>query len=236
MNSTSEIDIVDLSSKAHLFQRGELKEFLGVSIRDSERAHTGKGLWDIGLEAFSEKEKVDILGETCLNAFEAHFHVSRMSVAVDGTTSKPVAALCGFYYPEYKLGKTFDCISTTIYEKYPSRFSSFEDARKIWDAVNLFLDDSFPEDVDYGNSWMIEAVYTSPEYRGQGLASKLMTEVLKKGKTLGYHKSLITCAVGNEKARKIYEKCGYKLVGTGNSEECMKAIGSTGFYVLRKDL
>jgi GNAT superfamily N-acetyltransferase len=237
MNSPSSyIDIVDLSTDAHLFQRDELKEFLGVAIRDSERAHTGKGLWDIGLLDYCNEERAEILGETCLNAVEAHFHVSRMFVAVDGTTNKPVAALCGFYYPEYRLGKTFDCISTTISEKYHSKFSSVEDAKKIWDPVNLFLDDSFPEEVDYDNSWMIEAVYTSPRYRGQGLASKLMLEVLKKGKSLGYHKSLITCAVGNEKARSIYEKFGYQLVGTGNSEECMKSIGSPGFYVLRKEL
>lgn len=43
---------------------------------------------------------------------------------------------------------------------------------------------------------------------------------------------LITCAVGNDGAKRVYEKLGFKVVGVGSSEECMQSIHCSGFYVL----
>jgi GNAT superfamily N-acetyltransferase len=234
MNS-SEIDIIDLSNEQHLFQYDELKEFLGIAIRDAERSHTGKSLWDLALKSFSEAERANVLAETCLNDPKSHFHVSRMFVARDTATNKPVASVCGHFFPEFRLGKTLDCISQVILEKFPTKFNSIEEVKLLWEAAS-FLKKSFPAEVDFCDSWMIDVVYTLPEYRGQGLASRLLGEVIQKGKLLEHKWSMITCAVGNDKALNVYKKCGFRLLGTGDSVDCMSSVGFPGFYVLGKDL
>eukprot|EP01034_Spumella_vulgaris_P026274 gene26274-32829_t len=67
---------------------------------------------------------------------------------------------------------------------------------------------------------------------GKGLAGSVIKAVLEEGKKSGVKKALITCAVGNNAAKRLYEKLGFELVGEGHSEECQAALGSSGFYLL----
>jgi GNAT superfamily N-acetyltransferase len=230
-----QIDLIDLSNGQQLLQYDDLKEFLGVAILNAERSHTGRSLWDIALESFSEADRTNILAETCLNKPRCHFHASRIIVARDIAANKPVGCVCGHFFPEFRLGKTLDCVSQVILEKYPTRFNSIEEVKSLWESAS-FLKKSFPADVDSCDSWMIDVVYTSPEYRGQGLASRLLMEVLEKGILSGHKWAMIACAVGNEKALGAYKKCGFRLLGTGDSVECMNSVGFPGFDVLGRDL
>lgn len=211
------------------------KSFLGRAIRDAERAHTGKGIWDIALMGCNDDEVQDVLGEASVSDPASHFHLSRMSIVVHKPTGTPVASAGGFHFPTCRVRNSQAGITAALLKLHPEKCSlPAAEAHRIWDRIS-FLDDSFP-DYDYDDTWMIDAVYTDPNHRGKGLAEAVVSHVLTKGKEEGYKRSLITCGVGNEKARRVYERCGYKLVGQGESAECFDAIGYVGFYLLEKYL
>ena len=64
-----------------------------------------------------------------------------------------------------------------------------------------FLEEAFPENVEYNGRWMIEGVYTHPNHRGKGLAAKVVSAVVEEGRRLGFRECLVSCAVGNHAAR-----------------------------------
>eukprot|EP01031_Cornospumella_fuschlensis_P031143 gene31143-37639_t len=205
--------------------------FLGIAVFEAERAHTGRGIWDVALSRYSRDEVIEFLKEACANDTDSHFHVSRFLVARD-SSGNPVAAACGFFYPECGLFKSFPGISQAISNQYPNTNS--EDASKLWDSLS-FLDEAFP-DVEYNDSWMIEAVYTDPAHRGQKLAQHILQAVIEEGVAKGHKRMLISCAVGNDAALHSYKKVGFELLGTGHSEECLAGLGSSGYHVLQKSV
>ena len=211
------------------------KEFMGRAIRDSERAHTGRGIWDVVLNECSNEEVAEILGEAAISDPAAHFHLSRTTLIVEKSSNTPVASASSFHYPTCGVKNSQPAITDAWIRLYPDKFPyPVEEKMKVWDRID-FLNDSFP-DWEYGNTWMIDTVYTDPLHRGKGLAEAIVTYSLSKGKAAGHTRSLITCSVGNEKARRVYERCGYRLIGQGNNAACEAAVGFPGFYVLEKNL
>lgn len=209
------------------------KAFLGKAVQKAERAHTVVGIWDVALAGCTDQEIQEILGEASVNDPNSHFHLSRLSVVVHKPTGQPVATCGGFHFPTYRVSASQPGITAALLKLYPDRcpFPPSE-AHQIWDRIS-FLDDSFP-DYDYNDTWMVETVFTDSDHRGKGLAEALVRHVLAKGEKLGHKRSLITCSRGNEKARRVYERCGYQVIGYGDSVKCQKAIGYPGFYVLEK--
>jgi ribosomal protein S18 acetylase RimI-like enzyme len=201
------------------------ERFLGLAIRI--------GIWDCTLRKFSDSDQLLILQQTALSQENAHFHLNNMIAMFDTTNNVPVATCCGYPYPKFTISKTIDCIQQLILSMHPD-FPP-EDLEEMKSSLD-FLEESFPTEIDYEGSWMIEVVYTLPEHRGKGIAQQLIQYQLDKGKALGFDRALITCSIGNENARRLYEKCGFQLVGQGTSEACQKAIHSPGFYVLQISL
>lgn len=205
--------------------------FLGTAIFEAERAHTGRGIWDVALGQFSKEQMIEFLKRACAEDLNSHFHISRFLVARD-ISGVPAAAACGFYYPECGLYKSLPGISQAIANMDSN--TTLEDASKLWDSLS-FLEEAFP-DVEYNNSWMIEAVYTDPAYRGQKLAQHILQAAIDDGLAKGHQRMLISCAVGNDAALHSYTKVGFELLGTGHSEECLKGLGSSGYHVLCKNV
>lgn len=202
--------------------------FLATAIINAERAHTGIGIWDIALSDFTPDERLSILLKACDEDAVSHFHYSRFLLAVDPDTSQPCAAACAYAYPECGVYKSMPGISAAIV----ALFDWSEDkAQAIWDRLP-FLDDCFP-DYEYNNSWMVECVYTDPAYRGQGLSQKILEKLIAQGRTsTTCERFLITCAIGNDPALRLYQRCGLEVVGTGTSDQCQAALGSAGFHLL----
>lgn len=205
--------------------------FLGTAIFEAERAHTGRGIWDVALSQFTKERVIEFLQRACAEDLNSHFHISRFLVARDDSGA-PAAAACGFFYPECSLFKSLPGISEAITSMEPN--ITLEDASKLWKSLS-FLDEAFP-DVEYNNSWMIEAVYTDPAHRGQRLAQHILQAVIEDGLAKGHQRVLISCAVGNYAAMHSYQKVGFELLGTGHSEECLQGLGSSGYHVLLKNV
>lgn len=63
----------------------------------------------------------------------------------------------------------------------------------------------------------IWGVYVAPQFRGHGLASRLLREVLKRGETLeGIRQINLSVVTTNELARRLYEKYGFETYGIEN--------------------
>jgi len=57
-------------------------------------------------------------------------------------------------------------------------------------------------------------LYISPNARGSGLAKKLMDDAEQLLITKGNSLVWLVCAIGNERAAKFYQKCGWQLKST----------------------
>ena len=59
----------------------------------------------------------------------------------------------------------------------------------------------------------IEDVLVDENYRGRGIGTKLITEVIAEAKRQGCYKLIATSRYSNEKAHKFYDKLGFKNHG-----------------------
>lgn len=220
-------------------------EFVSIGIREAERCNFGIGIFDIAIDRTFEEidgtnqEASDdtsrYLEHAYLNDVNSHVHYSNFLVAIDSISGEIAACCCNFPYPEFKLASSIKGFVTALRVLgYPQGV-----ANDAFDCLS-FLDTAFP-DIDYDNSWMFDAVYVAPKFRGHGLARRIVMANLDatqgrgdltadKGKVA--RRNLIACAVGNDAAKHVYEKLGFEVIGVGYNEECMKAIRCSGFYML----
>ena len=219
-------------------------KFLAHAILLAERCHTGRGIWDeyysrhslggdkeTGGSDAADRDTADAL--TCLqycveNTEDALYYFNRF-IVVRNVNGNPVSCACGFKYPEASMGNALKGLRKANEELLQwTREESDEAESRL-----SFLGESFPDGIDFTGKWMIEAVYTHSSERGKGLAQRVMKHVLQLGRDAGCDEALITCAVGNDPAFRLYTKLGFEPLGCGNSQECMQRIHSQGFYVLR---
>jgi GNAT superfamily N-acetyltransferase len=57
-------------------------------------------------------------------------------------------------------------------------------------------------------------LYVSPEARGAGLAAVLILDAEARLRKDGAAQAWLACAIGNERAARFYEKCGWTRAGT----------------------
>ncbi len=207
--------------------------FIAQALMFSERAHTGTGIWDI---VCGQENTLKVMELACHDE-RAHFHFSKFKVIREVSTGKAVAGACSFVYPDFSVSKSIPAVSKAVQEVISQSDAEIEAA---WKSLLDFLLQSFPPYDDW-DSFMFEAVYTLPAYRGKGLAFRIISSMLeeaKQGKGPGGQqtKSVIACAAGNTSALRLYAKLGYEDAGHGVSEACMQALGTPGFHLLHQKL
>jgi putative acetyltransferase len=62
------------------------------------------------------------------------------------------------------------------------------------------------------NAMEVKRMYTLPEHRGKGIASKVLHELEKWAAELGYEKCMLETGKRQTDAVQLYEKAGYKLI------------------------
>jgi len=72
--------------------------------------------------------------------------------------------------------------------------------------------------VDAPGAWTIDHVATLPQYRGQGLAGRLLGRALERGAAQGYERAVVDVFAGNSKARAIYVRAGFQPACTYGHE------------------
>lgn len=70
------------------------------------------------------------------------------------------------------------------------------------------------------DNWYLEALGTAPEYRGQGIAKRLLKQTLRLMRTLPTHSIVSLVRRDNEASRAVHEACGFLDTGmTAKDEE-----------------
>lgn len=88
----------------------------------------------------------------------------------------------------------------------------------------------------------IWGVYVSPPYRGRGLASRLLREVLERGRELeGIEQINLSVVTTNQSARRLYEHYGFEVYGIERNALVVQGKGydeahMTYFYAVRLNL
>jgi ribosomal protein S18 acetylase RimI-like enzyme len=62
-----------------------------------------------------------------------------------------------------------------------------------------------------GREALIDEIYVTPEYRGQGLASALIYASLEKAKALSTKAVFLETEAANPESRALYERLGFKV-------------------------
>lgn len=57
------------------------------------------------------------------------------------------------------------------------------------------------------------SIYISEKYRGKGIGTSLMKEIIERAKQLGFHTMIGGITGGNEASVKLHEKFGFSFVG-----------------------
>ena len=61
-------------------------------------------------------------------------------------------------------------------------------------------------------SMEIKRMFTLPEMRGKGIASKILNQLENWTKELGFSKTILETGIKQTEAIALYEKCGYKKI------------------------
>ena len=200
-------------------------EFLARIILIAGRAHVRRGIWEVVLGG-TEEDCLRFL--TLLAATDPPhlFHYSSFLIAEVG--GRPAAALGG-YDPKKK---GYNALTSAVREVQramglvEAHAPSETRAQKVLDCV--------PDTVE--GAWVIDSVAALPRYRRQGIVTRLLEEILEKGRREGFKKSQVNIYIGNIPAQKAYEEFGFKIHEEKRSASFEEEIGSPGMASLVVDL
>lgn len=199
--------------------------FLAWVILTSGRAHVQRGIWEVILGG-TEQECLTFLQLLTITQTPHLFHHSCFLIAEVG--GHPAAGLGG--YDPKPLG--YPTLRKAIKEViYKIGFSGPNpEAMKRSQGVLSCM----PEDVE--GAWVVDSVATVPEFRRQGITSKLLEKMLERGRSQGFLRAQINIYIGNTPAQRLYEKHGFQIMDEKRHPDFEKEIGSPGMACLLRDL
>ncbi|MBI4962643.1 MAG: GNAT family N-acetyltransferase [Desulfomonile tiedjei] len=199
--------------------------FLAWVILTSGRAHVKRGIWEVVLDEPEEK-CLGFLQLVSGTEIPHQFHYSRYMVAeVEG---RPAAGLGG--YDPAVLG--FPALQRAVAEVFsklgvpPPPAATSKESQRILECI--------PDDIE--GAWIIDSVATVPEFRRQGMVSRLLEKMLDEGRRQGYRLSQINIYIGNTPAQRAYEKHGFKVLDEKRDPYFEARIGCPGMARLSRDL
>jgi GNAT superfamily N-acetyltransferase len=93
-----------------------------------------------------------------------------------------------------------------------------------------------PVGAPLGFTWVKEdqlnQLYVAPEARGAGVAASLVADAESRMRDAGVRTAWLSCAIGNTRAARFYEKSGWQCVGT-NVERLSMTTGEIDLEVWR---
>jgi GNAT superfamily N-acetyltransferase len=192
--------------------------FLGEVLQMAARGHLPLGPWDLLFpEAQERKAALEHLAQTRQRSW-CHHSVFRVA-ALDGEAS---AALVAFEPGELgpanlprALGEVFEALAWP-----PERSAG------IGASLAPYLR-CFPEMPP--GIWIVENVGTRADRRRRGLIDSLLEDALESGRRRGHREAQISCLIGNDPARRAYEKVGFRVVEERTDAEFEQRLGSPGF-------
>lgn len=88
----------------------------------------------------------------------------------------------------------------------------------------------------YEDSWVVEHAAVFPRFRGRGIMTSLLSEVLARGRRSGYKCAELNMLIGNVPALGAYEKAGFVVVEENTDDEFMAIFKCPGMARLYMEL
>jgi len=189
------------------------------------RAHVARGIWEVIL-ARPEKDCLRFLQRLAVTDTPHLFHHSCYLVArVEGER----AGALGGYDPRTHGN---EALLRAIAEFADGAGTAGPDpgaeerSRKVLPCI--------PDAVE--GAWVIDSVATLPGFRRRGVADALLKAALKEGRRRGFGKAQINMYIGNEAAKRLYEKHGFRVSDERRSPDFEAQVGSPGMLSLLREI
>lgn len=199
-------------------------EFLSWLILTAGHAHVKRGIWDVILGG-TKDEILRFLKRLSITKIPHFFHYSCYLLAeVEG---EQVAGLGG-YDPSVKG-------NAALWQALPEVFQTLETASPFTASSEPpRITSCIPEPID--GAWVIDSVACAPGFRRKGIVSRLLEEIIDKGRSNGFNKVQINIYIGNSAAQRLYEKHGFKIIDENRDLFFESEIGSPGMARMIKNL
>lgn len=196
-------------------------------VMAANRSHMPKGMWDFLLG--DDEARVLRYLEVFADTDQLHWgHWSQFLVAeVDGV---PAAAMMGYLEDEQPVSAM---IAGTLEANAKFGVSSEEWAAGWERAKSITRITGITHEP---GAWVVENVACRPEFRRRGLVERLMYAILDRGRGRGAKTADIGVFIGNDKAQRAYEKCGFVVINEVRNAEFEAVYGSPGVFALRRPL
>ena len=202
------------------------ESFLAWVMLAAARSHCQYGIWEHYVGR-TEEYCLSFLKLVATTQKPHLFHNSTFIIAeING---QKAGALSG-YDPEILGMKAFAEAIPEVFQK----LQWSKDEQKT--AFKHFLSwlKCVPEDTK--GAWIVENVAVLPEYRKKGVMSRLVAEILDRGRNKGFKIAQIGHLINNTPARRTYEKSGFKFVCEKRDPEFEAIFGTPGITKLLMDL
>jgi ribosomal protein S18 acetylase RimI-like enzyme len=188
------------------------------------RGHLARGWFDIVLQR-PEEFCVAFCARLANASAKSWWHHSFFTIVeVDGVVA---AAACAF--PDeapYKVS------GEAMAEAAEQSGIDADEQTQLWPRGKFIMSATSGE----ANCWTIENVATRADFRGQGIATQLVRNLISGFFGNGPRGAQISFLVGNEAAERCYLGCGFSFAEDKTSEEFQAAMGVPGIRRLYRSL
>ena len=143
--------------------------------------------------------------------------------------SIPIGSLGG-YDPQKSGYLALQKALPEVYKKLDLPEHTFQEANDRASKILACL----PKELD--NAWVIDSVATMPEYRGRGIAERLLKAIITEGRKNGYSTAQINMYAGNEPALRLYKKLGFEVIEETQDKYFEEKIRSSGMLSLSRKI
>ena len=85
------------------------------------------------------------------------------------------------------------------------------------------------------DEFVVETLVVHPDFRGMGIGTKLLQHAEAVAATSGKHRITLGVIEENDGARRLYERCGYKLTNTQRGFP-LQFIGTSAVHTMEKSV
>ncbi len=197
--------------------------FLAWVMQESDRAHMGRGTWDLVFEC-TDEERLQLLAELCVAPVDSYVSYKLFLVAdVDGERA---AALSGYEPTRHTDARLHEAIRLVL----PS--ADADDAIARLDKGSKgFFSVLVPDD-----TIRVEWVYTMPDHRGLGLIGRLHEALFERARGQGIPTAHVGTYIGNDAAIAAYLKAGFEQYAEVRHADFEALYDSPGIVYFRRKL